>query len=184
MSVPFLGRTLLPGKQQETMNNVMTALLYSLWKLTSLCTVDAPLLSSTHLDLLGWPLQGFPHVLNVIREPLLGPLHSHTLYYTPTNRSDCILLRLSRLLLGDTGSPQSKGNNAGYICHGKQGEWVFWAYLGYWGNSGSERVQDPAQEQLVRETAYYTECQRYSHLAWGRLPSKALGHCIIKSEAN
>jgi hypothetical protein len=33
-------------------------------------------------------MQGFSHVLNVIKEPLLGPPHSHTLYHGPTNRSD------------------------------------------------------------------------------------------------
>jgi hypothetical protein len=59
---------------------------------------------------LGWPLQGFPHVLNVIRETLLGPPHSHTLYHTLTNRWDVtsahILLRFGRLVVGDTESPR------------------------------------------------------------------------------
>jgi hypothetical protein len=35
MPVPSLGRILLLGKQQRTMDNGMTALLQSLWKLTS-----------------------------------------------------------------------------------------------------------------------------------------------------
>jgi hypothetical protein len=60
----------------------------------------------------GLPLQGFSHVLNVIREPLLGPLHSYTLYHEPTNRSDVtlvhILPRLARLLVSDTKSPRVK----------------------------------------------------------------------------
>jgi hypothetical protein len=78
-------------------------------------TWDAHLLSSTHLDfyLLIWSLQGFPHVLNVIRGPLLGPPHSHTLYHTPTNRLDVtlahILLRFARLLVGDSRSPRVRG---------------------------------------------------------------------------
>jgi hypothetical protein len=115
--VPFLSRTPLPRRQQGTTNNGTPALLWSLWKLTSLCmaevqTWDVPLLSSTHLDsyLLGWPLQGFPHVLNVVREPLLGPPHSHTLYHPPTNKSGVssahILPRFVRLPVSDTESPR------------------------------------------------------------------------------
>jgi hypothetical protein len=88
--------------------------------LTSLCTEeartwDAHLLFSTYLDsyLLGWLLQSFPHVLSVIREPLLEPPCSHILYHTPTNRLDVtsahILLRFARLLVGDTGSPRVRG---------------------------------------------------------------------------
>jgi hypothetical protein len=46
---------------------------------------------------LGWSLQGFSHVLNVTREPLLGLLQSHTLYHAPTNRSD---VTWGHLLLG------------------------------------------------------------------------------------
>jgi hypothetical protein len=89
-------------------------------------TWDAPLVSSTRFNsyLLGWPLQGFPHVLNVTREPLLGPLHSHTLYHAPTNRSGVtsahMLPRFARLLVSNTKSPRVK-HNTGYICHGKQG---------------------------------------------------------------
>jgi hypothetical protein len=111
---PFPGRTLFPRRQQEIMNNRTTV-----WKLTILCTVEAqtwhaPQFSSTCLGsyLLGWPLQGFPHVLNVIREPLLGLLHSHTLYHTLANRSDVtsahICLGFVRLLVGDTGGPRGK----------------------------------------------------------------------------
>jgi hypothetical protein len=37
---------------------------------------------------LGLALVRFPHVVNVIRVPLLGPLHSHALYHVPINRSD------------------------------------------------------------------------------------------------
>jgi hypothetical protein len=47
-------------------------------------------------------------VPNVIREPLLGPPHSYTLYHTPANTSDVtsahILLKFVRLLVGHTGS--------------------------------------------------------------------------------
>jgi hypothetical protein len=77
-------------------------------------TWDVPLFSSTHLDsyLLGCPLQGFPHVLNVIRELLLGPPHSHTLYQAPTNRlgvtSAHILPGFVRLLVSDPKSPRVK----------------------------------------------------------------------------
>jgi hypothetical protein len=123
-------------------------------------TWKAPLLSFAHLDsyLLRWSLQGFPHVLNVKRQTLLGPLHSHTLYHTPTNRLDVtlahILLRFEWLLEGNTGSPRVRGNNAGYICHGKWGEWVCWAYLGYWGSSDGGGFQDLAGDQLVRETPH------------------------------
>jgi hypothetical protein len=78
-------------------------------------TWDSALFSSTHLDsyYLDWPLQGVPHVLNVIREPLLGHPHSHTLYHAPASRSDVtlahILLRFVRLLVGDTGDPRVRG---------------------------------------------------------------------------
>jgi hypothetical protein len=70
------------------------------------------------LYLLGLLLRGlalvrFTHVLNVIREPLLGPPHSHTLYHIPANRSDAtlsrIFLRFARLLVGNTGSPRVRG---------------------------------------------------------------------------
>jgi hypothetical protein len=72
-------------------------------------------LSFTCLDsyLLGWLLQSFPQVLNVIRQPLLGPPHSHILYHTPTNRSDVtlahILPRFVRLLVSNTGSCRVRG---------------------------------------------------------------------------
>jgi hypothetical protein len=119
MSAPFFGRTPLPLKQQVTMSNKTTALLLSLWKLTSLHTAetptrDAPLFSPTYLDsyFLDWSLQVFPHVLNVIRQPLLESLHNHIVYHTSTNRSDVTLasnLRFARLLVGNTGSPRVKG---------------------------------------------------------------------------
>jgi hypothetical protein len=57
-------------------------------------------------------LQGFPHVLNVIRELFVGleEILSHTLYHTPANRLDVtlagIFLRFVRLLVGDPGSPK------------------------------------------------------------------------------
>jgi hypothetical protein len=58
---------------------------------------------------LGWLLQSFPHVLNVIREALLGLPRSYTLYHTSANSSDvtsaCILLRFARLQVSHTGSP-------------------------------------------------------------------------------
>jgi hypothetical protein len=54
----------------------------------------------------------FSHVLNVIREPLLGPPHSHTLYHAPTNKSSVtlahILPRFVRLLVSDTKNPRIK----------------------------------------------------------------------------
>jgi hypothetical protein len=82
-------------------------------------TWDTPLFSSSHLDsyLLDWSLQGFSHVLDVIREPLLRPLHSHTLYHATTNRSDVkLVIRLIRLLIHDTKSPRVK-KTIDYICH-------------------------------------------------------------------
>jgi hypothetical protein len=61
----------------------------------------------------GLILAKFPHVLNVIREPLLGSPCSHILYHTPTNglnvTSAHILLRFVRLQVSDTGSPRVRG---------------------------------------------------------------------------
>jgi hypothetical protein len=37
----FPNRTLLPSRQQETTDNETSTLLYSLWKVTSLCMVEA-----------------------------------------------------------------------------------------------------------------------------------------------
>jgi hypothetical protein len=77
---------------------------------------------------------------------------SYFVSYT-ANRSDVtsahILLR--RLLVGNTGSPRVREQCRIHMS-GKWGEWVCWAYLGYWGSSGG--VQNLAQEQLVRETAH------------------------------
>jgi hypothetical protein len=60
----------------------------------------------------GFTRARFPYILNSIREPLLGPLHSHTLYYAPTNRSGVtsthILPRFTRLPESNTKSPRVK----------------------------------------------------------------------------
>jgi hypothetical protein len=49
--------------------------------------------------------KSFPQVLNVIREPFLGPPHSHILYHTPTSRSDVTLAHIILSMpLRDTGS--------------------------------------------------------------------------------
>jgi hypothetical protein len=75
---------------------------------------DTPWLSSTYLDSLPFRLAfaRFLHVLNVLREPLLGPPHSHTLYPSPTNRSSVtsthILPRFVRLLVNNSESPRVK----------------------------------------------------------------------------
>jgi hypothetical protein len=98
-------------------------------------TWDTPLLSSTHLDsyLLSWPLQGFPHVLNVIRELLLGPPHSHILYHAPTNRLGVtlahILPRFARLPVTDTKSPRVKKTmHATFIT--ERGQWILpWEHV-------------------------------------------------------
>jgi hypothetical protein len=113
--------------------------------------------SSTHLDFyyLNWTLQGFPHVLNVIREPCWY-LHTAILCIThpPIGWMLHWLIYSSGLEVSGRWywKSQSKGNNAGYICHGKQGEWVCWAYLGYWGSSDGGGIQDLTWEQLVRES--------------------------------
>jgi hypothetical protein len=79
------------------------------------------------LLLFGWPLQSFHHVLNVIREPLLGPLHSYDLYHILANMSAvtlaCILLRFVMLLVGNTRSPRvSETMQATFVMeNGKNG---------------------------------------------------------------
>jgi hypothetical protein len=97
-------------------------------------------------------------VLNVIKEPFLGPPHSHTLYQYTHQKVGCYIGSYTPQVCDVAGTQywksQSKGNNAGYICHGKQGEWVCWTYLGYWGSSAGGGVQNIAQEQLIRETAH------------------------------
>jgi hypothetical protein len=109
-------------------------------------TWDAPLVSSTYLDSyhLGWPLQGFPHVLNVIKEPLLGPLHSHTLYHTPINRSDVTsahtLLQFARLLVGDAGSPTVRGTMQAIFVM-ERGE-----------NGSSRLIRDTGEALIVGES--------------------------------
>jgi hypothetical protein len=49
----------------------------------------------------------------VIKEPLLGPLHNHTLYHIPQNRSGVILAyilpRFARLPISNAGSPRVRG---------------------------------------------------------------------------
>jgi hypothetical protein len=81
----------------------------------------------------GLALARFPHVLNVIKEPLLGPPHSHTLYHAPINRlgvtSAPILPRFARLLVSSTKSPRVKKTMQATFAlhHGKQGDG---SYLG------------------------------------------------------
>jgi hypothetical protein len=59
---------------------------------------------------LGLALARFPHVLNVTRQPLLGPPHSHTLCHAPTNKlvvtSAHILPRFARLPVSNTKGPR------------------------------------------------------------------------------
>jgi hypothetical protein len=117
-------------------------------------TWDAPVFLYT----LGpYLLQGFPHVLNVTTEPFLGLLHSHTLYYTPTNTLDItfhpILLRFARLLVGKIGSLRvGETRQATFVM--ESGENVFWTYLGYWRSSDGGGVEDLSWKQLVRETTH------------------------------
>jgi hypothetical protein len=70
------------------------------------------LLYTLGLSPFGLALARFPHVLKVVREPLLGPPNSHTLYHAPTNRLGVttahILPRFVRLLVSDTKGPRVK----------------------------------------------------------------------------
>jgi hypothetical protein len=123
MPGPFLGRTPLHRKQQGTSKNRTTAcsshsgswLVYAWWKLKHGLT---PALLYT-LEPLPFGLQNFPHVLSV-REILLGLLHNHTLYHAPTNRLDITWAQVFEVASKQYWKSQSKKNNAGYICHGKQ----------------------------------------------------------------
>jgi hypothetical protein len=110
--------------------------------------------SSTHLDsyYLDWPLWGSPHVLNVgtSTQPYFvsythQQLRCYISLYTP---------QVCEIAGRRYWKSQSKGNNAGYICHGKRREWICCAYLGYSGSSDGGGVQDIAREQPVREMAH------------------------------
>jgi hypothetical protein len=87
-----------------------------------------------------------------------------------------------RLLVGDTGSTKVRETMQATFL------------MGSMENGSVGLIWDIGESLIVGESRTYlgnnllerqhTKCQRYSHLDQGWLPIKALGQCIIKSEAN